>query len=83
MSNLNNSHNAFLGNFSQRIDFFLGTLHNEQIVVLSYMLSAIILLCLAGYILHKRIRQRKILHTLHTKELAWKDKYSESHLSKT
>ncbi|MCZ2203423.1 hypothetical protein [Bartonella sp. A05] len=83
MPNINNNQSEFLGNFSQRIDFFLGTLHHEQIVVLSYMLSAIILLCFVGHILHKGIRQKKILRQLQTKELTWKAKYSENHTSKT
>ncbi|EJF85508.1 hypothetical protein MCY_01069 [Bartonella rattimassiliensis 15908] len=74
MLDLNGIHNGLLGNLSQKIDFFLKTLKHEQIVVLSYMLSAISLLCLIGYILCKALYQRKILQRLNKKELSQKDK---------
>ncbi|EJF89465.1 hypothetical protein ME1_00235 [Bartonella vinsonii subsp. arupensis OK-94-513] len=80
---LNNIHNGLLGNLSQKIDFFLGSLHHEQIVVLSYMLSAILLLCLIGHILYKAIDQKKTLQQLNKKELFEKKQYHENHSSKT
>ncbi|ABM44773.1 heme exporter protein CcmD [Bartonella bacilliformis str. Heidi Mejia] len=78
MLDLNNIQNQHLENFSQRIDRLLGTLHHEQIVVLSYVLSAIILLCLIGHIIRKSAHQKKILQQLQTKELIWKEKYNEN-----
>ncbi|MCZ2328025.1 hypothetical protein NPY00_00935 [Bartonella sp. F2] len=82
MSNLNNMQSEFLGNFSQYIDFLLGHLSHEYTVVLSYTLSAIILLCLFGYIIYKGIYQKKILQQLQEKELIWKNKYNENHSTK-
>ncbi|AGF75257.1 hypothetical protein [Bartonella vinsonii] len=82
MRALNNMHNELLGNLSQKIDFFLGTFHHQQIVVLSYMLSAISLLCFIGYILYKAIYQKKILQQLNKKELFKKKQYHENHSSK-
>ncbi|WP_455480829.1 hypothetical protein V3564_06905 [Bartonella sp. B12(2025)] len=83
MLDLNGIYSGLLGNLSQKIDFFLGTLHHEQIVVLSYMLSAISLLCLIGHILCKSIYQKKILQQLNKKELFRKEKYNENYPSKT
>ncbi len=74
MLDLNGIHGGLLGNLSQKIDFFLSTLKHEQIVVLSYVLSAISLLCLIGYILCKALYQKKILQHLNKKELSQKDK---------
>ncbi|WP_246786252.1 hypothetical protein [Bartonella taylorii] len=74
MLDLNSTHSGLLGNLSQQIDFFLGTLHNEQIVILSYMLSAISLLCFIGYTLCKGVYQKKILQQLNKKELFRKEK---------
>ncbi|MET3559621.1 heme exporter protein D [Bartonella japonica] len=78
MLDLNNIYNRLLGNLSQQIDFFLGTLHHNQIVILSYMLSAISLLCLIGHILCKAIYQKKILQQLNKKEPFRKEKYNEN-----
>ncbi|WP_375661966.1 hypothetical protein [Bartonella sp. OC16QHHD] len=83
MLDLNGIHSGLLGNLSQKIDFFLSTLKHEQIVVLSYVLSAISLLCLIGYILCKALYQKKILQQLNKKELSQKEKYNEKHPSKT
>ncbi|WP_042995268.1 heme exporter protein CcmD [Bartonella quintana] len=83
MPELNSIHSGLLGNLSQKIDFFLGTLHHEQIVVLSYMLSAISLLGLIGHIVRKAIHQKKILQQLNEKELFQKEKYNENYPSKT
>ncbi|WP_336287692.1 MULTISPECIES: hypothetical protein [unclassified Bartonella] len=83
MFNLNGTQNGFLGNLSQQIDFFLGTLRHEQIVVLSYILSAISLLCLIGHILRKSVHQKKTLQQLKEKELFQKEKYNETHSSNT
>ncbi|EJF74492.1 hypothetical protein [Bartonella alsatica] len=83
MLDLNSTHNGLLGNLSQQIDFFLGTLHHEQIVVLSYILSAISLLCFTGHILYKAIYQKKILQQLNKKELSRKEKCNEYPPSKT
>ncbi|WP_208440774.1 hypothetical protein [Bartonella raoultii] len=83
MPDLNSIHSGLLGNLSQQIDWFLGTLHHEQIVLLSYMLSAIFLLCLTGHILCKALYQKKILQQLNKKELFWKEKQNEKHTSKT
>ncbi|WP_336278773.1 hypothetical protein [Bartonella sp. CB175] len=83
MLNINSIESVLLGNLSQNIDFFLGTLHREQIVVLSYILSAISLLCLIGHILRKGIHQKKILWKLKEKELFHKEKYNENHPSQT
>ncbi|WP_019223184.1 heme exporter protein CcmD [Bartonella rattaustraliani] len=83
MLNLNNIHNEFVGNLSQQIDWFLGTLHHEQIVLLSYMLSALSLSCLIGHIFRKALSQKKILQQLNKKELFGKEKYNEKHSSKT
>ncbi|WP_022708589.1 heme exporter protein CcmD [Bartonella bovis] len=79
MPNSNNIQNKLLENFSQRIDFLLGTLHHEQTVILSYMLSAITLLCFIGYILRKGAYQRKILQQLQAKEMIWEEKCNENH----
>ncbi|EJF79736.1 hypothetical protein [Bartonella doshiae] len=79
MPHLNSMKSGILGTLSQKIDFFLGTLHHEQIVILSYMLSAISLLCFTGYILRKAIHQKKILQRLNAKELFLKEKYNEKH----
>ncbi|WP_019219153.1 heme exporter protein CcmD [Bartonella florencae] len=78
----NSIHSRFLGNISQQIDRFLGTLLHEQIVVLSYMLSAITLLGLIAHILCKALYQKKILQQLNKKELFWKEKHNEKHSSK-
>ncbi|MBB4075990.1 heme exporter protein D [Bartonella fuyuanensis] len=83
MFNLNVIHSGLLGNLSQKIDYFLGTLKHEQIVALSYLLSAITLLCLIGYILCKALYQKKILQQLHKKKLSQKEQYNEKHHSKT
>lgn len=83
MLDLNSIHNGFLGNLSQQIDWFLGTLHHKQIVILSYMLSTIFLLCFIIYILCKALYQKKILKQLNKKELFWKEKHNEKHPSKT
>ncbi|WP_273759736.1 hypothetical protein [Bartonella sp. ML70XJBT.G] len=82
MLDLNSSHSGLLGNLSQQIDLFLGTLHHKQIVILSYMLSAIFLLCLMGHILCKAIYQKKILQQLNKKEVFWKEKHHEKYPSK-
>lgn len=74
MLDLSSTHSGILGNLSQQIDFFLGTLRHEQIVILSYMLSAISLLCFIGYTLYKGIYQKKILQQLNKKELSRKEK---------
>ncbi|UNE54339.1 hypothetical protein [Bartonella machadoae] len=74
MLDLNNIHNEVLGNLSQKIDWFLGTLHHEQIVILSYMFSALSLLCFIGYILYKGQYQKKILQQLKQKELFGEEK---------
>ncbi|WP_246464839.1 hypothetical protein [Bartonella phoceensis] len=79
MFHLNSLHSGLLGNLSQQIDWFLGTLHHEQIVVLSYILSAISLLCLIGHILCKAAYQKKILQQLNKKELFRKEKHNENH----
>ncbi|KEC56176.1 heme exporter protein CcmD [Bartonella koehlerae] len=76
-------HSGLLGNFFQQVDFFLGTLHHKQIVILSYIFSAISLLCLIGHILYKAIYQKKILQQLNKKELFRKEKYHENNPSKT
>ncbi|ATO58142.1 hypothetical protein B11Cv2_014080 [Bartonella sp. 1-1C] len=81
MLQLSNTQNEAFGNFIQRIDFFLGTLHHEQTVALSYILSASVLFCFIGCILHKRIRQKKILKQLQIKEKIWKKQYNENHPS--
>ncbi|EJF91887.1 heme exporter protein CcmD [Bartonella melophagi] len=78
MPNSNNMQNKLLENFSQRIDFLLGTLHHEQTVILSYMLSAITLLCFIGHILRKGAHQRKILQQLQAKELILEEKCDEN-----
>ncbi|WP_455466175.1 hypothetical protein [Bartonella sp. B39] len=83
MLDLNSIHGRLLGNLSQQIDWFLGTLHREQIVFLSYMLSAVSLLCLIGHILCKAVYQKKILQQLNKKELFRKEKYNENYPSKT
>ncbi|WP_375644390.1 MULTISPECIES: hypothetical protein [unclassified Bartonella] len=83
MLDLNGTQGGLLGNLSQKIDFFLSTLKHEQIVILSYVLSAISLLCLIGYILCKALYQKKILQQLNKKELSQKEKYNEKHPSKT
>ncbi|CBI75806.1 Heme exporter protein CcmD [Bartonella clarridgeiae 73] len=83
MLQLNDTQNEAFGNFVQRIDFFLGTLHHEQIVALSYMLSASVLFCFIGYILRKSVRQKKILKQLQTKDTIWKKQYNENHSSQT
>ncbi|CAK00611.1 heme exporter protein CcmD [Bartonella tribocorum] len=83
MLDLNGIHSGLLGNLSQKIDFFLGSLKHKQIVVLSYTLSAISLLCLIGYILCKALYQKKILQQLNKKEFSQKEKYDEEHPSKT
>ncbi|WP_455476009.1 hypothetical protein [Bartonella sp. B17] len=83
MLNLNSSQGGLLGNLSQQIDFFLSALHHGQIVILSYMLSTISLLCFLGYILYKNIYQKKILRQLKEKELFQKEKCNENHPSKT
>ncbi|AQX28699.1 MULTISPECIES: heme exporter protein CcmD [unclassified Bartonella] len=83
MFELNNTQNEVFGNFVEKIDFFLATLHHEQIVALSYILSASVLLCFIGYILRKSVRQKKILKQLQTKETIWKKQYNESHPSQT
>ncbi|WP_142416238.1 hypothetical protein [Bartonella massiliensis] len=83
MLDLNGIHSGLLGNLSQKIDVFLGTLEHEQIVILSYGLSAISLLSLLGYILCKALYQKKILQQLNKKKLSQKEKYNEEHLSKT
>ncbi|WP_375656396.1 hypothetical protein [Bartonella sp. CM120XJJH] len=83
MLDLNSIQGGLLGNLSQKIDFFLSTLKHEQIVVLSYVLSAISLLCLIGYILCKALYQKKILQQLNKKEFSQKEKYNEKHPSKT
>ncbi|MBB5073873.1 hypothetical protein HNQ69_000999 [Bartonella callosciuri] len=83
MFDLNSTHSGLLGNLSKQIDFFLGTLHHEQIVILSYIFSAISLLCLIGHILCKAFYQKKILQQLNKKELFRKGKYNENHPSKT
>ncbi|ETS09732.1 hypothetical protein [Bartonella henselae] len=83
MFDFHNMHSGFLGNLSQQIDFFLGTLHHKQIVILSYIFSAISLLCFIGYILCKTLYQKKILQQLNKKELFRKEKYHENHPSKT
>ncbi|WP_345114341.1 hypothetical protein [Bartonella jaculi] len=83
MLDLNSTHSGLLGNLSQQIDSFLGTLHHEQIVVLSYMLSAIFLLCFIGHILRKGIYQKKILQQLNEKELFRREKHDENYPSKT
>ncbi|WP_455479496.1 hypothetical protein V4B17_07445 [Bartonella sp. B23] len=82
MFDLNSIHSGFLGNLSQQIDWFLGTLHREQIVLLSYMLSAVSLLCLIGHIFCKAVYQKKILQKLNKKEPFRKEKYNENHPSK-
>ncbi|WP_455482066.1 hypothetical protein V4P56_06415 [Bartonella sp. B35(2025)] len=81
MLSINNIQSRILGNLSQQIDFFLITLCHEQIVVLSYMISAIFLICLIGYTLHKSVHQKKILQQLKEKELFWKEKYNDNHPS--
>ncbi|WP_019220801.1 heme exporter protein CcmD [Bartonella senegalensis] len=83
MLHLYNIHSGLLGNLSQKIDFFLGILQHQQIVVLSYMLSAIFLLCLIGHILYKAIHQKKILQQLNKNPLFDKEKHHEKHPSKT
>ncbi|EJF85055.1 heme exporter protein CcmD [Candidatus Bartonella washoeensis] len=83
MLDLNSIHKRLLGNLSQKIDFFLGTLHHEQIVVLSYMLSAISLLCFIVHILRKGMYQKKILQKLNGKDTFRKEKYNENYSSKT
>ncbi|WP_407965583.1 hypothetical protein [Bartonella sp. C271] len=83
MLQLNHAQNEAFGNFIQRIDFFLGSLHHEQIVALSYMLSASVLFCFIGCILHKSARQKKILKQLQIKEKIWKKQYDENHPSQT
>ncbi|WP_246588205.1 hypothetical protein [Bartonella raoultii] len=83
MLDLNSIHSRFSGNFSQQVDFFLGTLHQKQIVILSYTLSAISLLSLIGYILCKGLYQKKMLHKLNKKKLFEKEKYNENPSSKT
>ncbi|WP_273756390.1 MULTISPECIES: hypothetical protein [unclassified Bartonella] len=82
MPDFNSIHSGLLGNLSQQIDFFLGTLHHKQIVILSYMLSAILLLCLMSHILCKALYQKKILQQLNKKELFWKEKHNEKYPSK-
>ncbi|AGF74006.1 hypothetical protein BAnh1_01140 [Bartonella australis AUST/NH1] len=79
MLNLNSDQIGVLRNFSRKIDYFLGTLHQEQIVVLSYMISAISLLCFLGRILYKGAYQKKVLRQLKEKELIWKEKRNENH----
>lgn len=74
MLDLNGIQSGILGNLSLKIDFFLGNLKHEQIVILSYMLSAISLFCLIGYILCKALYQKKILKQLNDKELPQKEK---------
>ncbi|WP_156851361.1 hypothetical protein [Bartonella refiksaydamii] len=74
MLDLDSIYSGFLGNLSQQIDFFLGTLRHEQIVILSYILSAISLLCYIGYTLLKGIYQKKILQQLNKKEIFRKEK---------
>ncbi|WP_244979336.1 hypothetical protein [Bartonella queenslandensis] len=74
MLDLNGIQSGILGNLSLKIDFFLGNLKHEQIVILSYMLSAISLFCLIGYILCKALSQKKILKQLNDKELPQKEK---------
>ncbi|WP_409361407.1 hypothetical protein ACRPOS_009110 [Bartonella heixiaziensis] len=83
MLDLNSTHSGLLGNLSQKIDFFLGALHHEQIVILSYMLSAISLLCFIGHILRTSIYQKKILQQLNEKGLFRREKYNENSPSKT
>ncbi|EJF76158.1 heme exporter protein CcmD [Bartonella birtlesii] len=70
----NSIYSGFLGNLSQQIDWLLGILHHEQIVVLSYILSAIVLLCLIGHTLCKALYQKKILQQLNKKELFREEK---------
>ncbi|MDD9328883.1 MAG: hypothetical protein PV354_00270 [Bartonella sp.] len=81
MFQLNNTQNEAFGNFVQRIDLFLGTLHHEQIVALSYILSASVLFCFIGCILYKSMRQKKILKQLQIKETIWEKQYNENHPS--
>ncbi|GAA5097011.1 hypothetical protein [Bartonella acomydis] len=83
MLDRNSIHSRLLGNLSQQIDWFLGTLHHKQIVVLSYIFSAAALLCLIGHILRKTLYQKKILQQLNKKELFRKEKYNEKYSSKT
>ncbi|WP_317992627.1 hypothetical protein [Bartonella gliris] len=83
MLDLNSTNSGLLGNLSQQIDFFLGTLHHEQIVILSYILSAISLLCFIGNILRKGIYQKKILQKLNEKGLFQREKYNENYPSTT
>ncbi|WP_455478815.1 heme exporter protein CcmD [Bartonella sp. B10] len=83
MFRLNNIQSSILGNLSQKIDLFLTTLCHEQIVILSYIISAISLVCLIGYILRKNMHQKKILRQLKEKEQLWKKKYNEKHPYRT
>ncbi|WP_330168495.1 hypothetical protein [Bartonella grahamii] len=83
MLDLNGIQGGLLGNLSQKIDFFLSILKHQQIVVLSYVLSAISLLCLIGYILCKALYQKKILQQLNKKELSQKEKCNEKYPSQT
>ncbi|WP_332065315.1 hypothetical protein [Bartonella sp. CB189] len=78
MQNLSSIQSGFLENLSQKIDFFLGTFHREQIVMLSYMLSAIFLLCFIGYILCKGIHQKKILWELKEKNCLDEKRYNDN-----
>ncbi|AQX19136.1 hypothetical protein BA1379B_013390 [Bartonella sp. A1379B] len=81
MLQLNNTQNEAFGNFVQRIDLFLGTLNHQQIVALSYILSASVLFCFIGYILYKSMRQKKILKQLQIQETIWEKQYNENHPS--
>ncbi|MET3588960.1 hypothetical protein ABID23_000030 [Bartonella silvatica] len=78
----NSAHGKLLGNLSQRIDLFLGTLNHEQIVILSYALSIISLLCFLGHILCKAIYQEKTLQQLNKEELSEKEEHNERPPSK-
>ncbi|AQX20768.1 hypothetical protein Bcsk_001030 [Bartonella sp. CDC_skunk] len=81
MLQLNNTQNEAFGNFVQRIDLFFGTLNHQQIVALSYILSASVLFCFIGYILYKSMRQKKILKQLQIQETIWEKQYNENHPS--
>ncbi len=53
-----------LGGFSNRIDSMLGNLDHAQIVMLSYCVSAFVLLCLVLYIVLNGKRQKAKLTEL-------------------
>lgn len=71
---MNDTTASFSGGFSNRIDFWLGSLDHLQIVILSYAVSAIVLLFLVGYILIDGKRQKAKLAKLEASGLTRRSK---------